>query len=125
MHKESEETEEEYIFRSFLRYQNCVKQTTEYSEYANKYWEHRNSFQNALKKKYKPGDYVMIRLIGRSKLDPYFYGTFKIVNKQKLNTLVLEDPSTGKLLERNVHIKNVYPYVLQENNITSRDEVNS
>jgi len=67
----------------------------------------------------------MIRLIDRNKLDPYFYGPFKIVNKQKFNTLVLEDPSTGKLLKRNVHIKNVYTYVLQENNITSRDEVNS
>ena len=65
----------------------------------------------------------MIRLIGRSKLNPFFYGPFKVVNKQKFNTLVLEDPTTGKLLYRNVHIKNVFPYVLQENSLTSRDEV--
>ena len=123
IYKDPNESEEEYIFRRFLRHQNWVKQATEYSEYANKYWEHRIGFQNALKKKYKPGDYVMIRLIGRSKLNPYFYGPFKVVNKQKFNTLVLEDPTTGKLLNRNVHIKNVFPYVLQENSLTSRDEV--
>ena len=69
IHKEPEETEEEYIFCRFLRHQNWVKQATEYSEYANKYWERRIGFQNTLKKKYKPGDYVMIRLVGRSKLD--------------------------------------------------------
>ena len=27
--------------------------------------------------------------------------------------------------KRNVHIKNVFPYVLQENDTTSRDEVDS
>jgi len=31
----------------------------------------------------------MIRLVGRSKLGPYFYGPFKVVNKQKFNTLHL------------------------------------
>jgi len=67
----------------------------------------------------------MIRLIGRSKLNPYFYGPYKVVNKQKFNTLVLEYPQTGKLLERNVHIKNVFPYVLPEEERTSRDEVHS
>ncbi len=67
----------------------------------------------------------MIRLIGRSKLNPYFYGPYKVVSKQRFNTLVLEDPSTGKLLDRNIHIKNVYPYVLPEENQTSRDEVST
>jgi len=67
----------------------------------------------------------MIRLIERSKLNPYFYGPYKVVKKQKFNTLVLEDPATEKLLDRNVHIKNVYPYVLPEQALTSRDEVNT
>ena len=48
------ETEEEYIFRRFLRHQNWVKQATEYSNFANQYWEHRIGFQNALKKTYIP-----------------------------------------------------------------------
>ena len=126
IYKDPNETEEEYIFRRFLRHQKWVQQATEYSDHANKYWEHRIGFNKALRKTYKPGDYVMIRLIGRSKLDPYFYGPFKVVNKQKFNTLVLEDPQTGKLLERNVHIKKCsFPYVLQENDTTSRDEVDS
>jgi len=47
----------------------------------NKYWKHRIGFNNnALRKKLiNQGDYVMIRLIERSKLDPYFYGPFKVV----------------------------------------------
>ena len=125
IYKDPNESEEEYIFRRFLRHQNWVKQATEYSDFANQYWEHRIGLAKALKKTYKPGDYVMIRLIGRSKLNPYFYGPYKVVNKQKFNTLVLEDPSTGRLLDRHVHIKNVYPYVLPEVNQTSRDEVST
>jgi len=50
----------------------------------------------------------MIRLIGRSKLNPYFYGQYKVVNKQKFNTAVLEDLQIGKLLDRNVHIKKFF-----------------
>ena len=125
IYKDPNETEEEYIFRRFLRHQNWVKQATEYSNYANQYWEHRIGLSKALKKKYKPGDYVMIRLIGRSKLNPYFYGPYKIVNKQRFNTVVLEDPQTGKLLDRNVHIKNIFPYVLPDSGETSRDEVST
>ena len=125
IYKDPNESEEEYIFRRFLRHQNWVKQATEYSNYANQYWEHRIGLSKALKKNYKIGDYVMIRLIGRSKLNPYFYGPYKVINKQKFNTLVLEDPQTGKLLDRNVHIKNVFPYVLPEQDGTSRDEVHS
>jgi len=123
IYKDPNETEEEYIFRRFLRHQNWVKQATEYSNFANQYWEHRIGLSKALKRNYKPGDYVMIRLVGRSKLNPYFYGPYKIVNKQKFNTVVLEDPQTGKLLDRNVHIKNIFPYVLPEQDGTSRDEV--
>ena len=125
IYKDPNETDEEYIFRRFLRHQNWVKQATEYSDYANQYWEHRIGLSKSLKKNYKPGDYVMIRLIGRSKLNPYFYGPYKVVNKQKFNTVVLEDPQTGKLLDRNVHIKNVFPYIIPEKELTSRDEVQS
>ena len=67
----------------------------------------------------------MIRLIGRSKLNPYFYGPYKVVNKQKFNTVVLEDPQTGKLLDWNIHIKNIFPYIIPEKELTSRDEVQS
>jgi len=125
IYKDPNESEEEYIFRRFLRHQNWVKQATEYSDHANQYWEHRIGLAKALRKTYKSGDYVIIRLIERSKLNPYFYGPYKVVKKQKFNTLVLEDPATEKLLDRNVHIKNVYPYVLPEQALTSRDEVNT
>ena len=51
---------------------------------------------------------------------------FQDYHQKTSNTLVLEDPQTGKLLERNVHIKKCsFPYVLQENDTTSRDEVDS
>ena len=126
IYQEEGESEEEYNIRRFLRHYKWVKEAIGYSEYANKYWEHRIGFSKALKRKYKIGDYVMIRLINRTKLDPYFYGPFKVVTKPKFNTIVLEDPQTGKLLPRNVHIKNVYPYTIREENInTSRDEVSS
>lgn len=126
IHQEEGETEDEFNFRRFLRHYKWVKEAIGYSEYANKYWEHRIGFNKALKKQYKIGDYVMIRLINRTKLDPYFYGPFRVVKEPKFNTVVLEDPQTGKLLARNVHIKNVYPYTIREENITtSRDEVQS
>jgi len=83
-------------------------------------------FSKALKKKYKVGYYVLIRLFNRSKLDPYFYGPFKVVKEPKYNTVVLEDPNTGKLLSRNVHLKNIYPYTIREETLlTSGDEVTS
>jgi len=126
IHKENEETDEEFNFRRFLRHYKWVKEAMEYSEYANKYWEHRIGFSKALKRKYKTGDYVLIKLFNRTKLDPYFYGPFKIVKEPKYNTVVLEDPQTGRLLPRNVHIKNIYPYTIREENLsTSRDEVSS
>jgi len=124
IHQEEGESEEEFNFRRFLRHYKWVKEAIEYSEYANKYWEHRIGFSKALKRKYKVGDYFMIKLINRSKLDPYFYGPFKVVRKPIFNTVVLEDPQTGKLLPRNVHIKNIFPYNIREENFnTSRDEV--
>jgi len=123
IYQEEGESEEEYNIRRFLRHYKWVKEAMEYSEYANRYWEHRIGFSKALKRKYKVGDHVMIRLINRSKLDPYFYGPFKVVTKPKFNAVVLEDPQTGKLLPRNVHIKNIYPYKLREDDEdTSRDE---
>ena len=125
IYQEEGETEEEYNFRRFIRHYKWVKEAIGYSEYANKYWEHRIGFSKALKKKYNVGDYVMIRLINRNKLDPYFYGPFKVVRKPKFNTVVLEDPQTGKLLQRNVHLKNIFPYNLREESITSRDEVST
>jgi len=54
IYKDPEETEEEYIFRRFLRHQNWVKQSTEYSNYANQYWEHRIGLSKALKKDTSP-----------------------------------------------------------------------
>ncbi len=126
IHQEDGETEEEFNYRRFLRHYKWVREAMEYSEHANKYWEHRIGFSKALKKKYKPGDYVLIKLINRTKLDPYFYGPFKVVKKPKYNTVVLEDPQTGKLLPRNVHLKNIYPYVIREEALgTSRGEVHS
>lgn len=126
IHKEPNESEEEFNFRRFLRHYKWVKEAMEYSEHANRYWEQRMGFSKALKKKYKVGDYVLIRLFNRSKLDPYFYGPFKVVKEPKYNTVVLEDPNTGKLLSRNVHLKNIYPYTIREETLlTSGDEVTS
>ena len=126
IHREEGETEEEFNFRRFLRHYKWVKEAMDYSEYANKYWEHRMGFSKALKKRYKIGEYVLIKLFNRSKLDPYFYGPFKIVKEPKFNTVVLEDPRTGKLLPRNVHLKNIYPYTIREEKLpTSRDEVDT
>ncbi|OUM62329.1 hypothetical protein PIROE2DRAFT_11435 [Piromyces sp. E2] len=86
----------EYIFRRFFKTSKL---------------EYRIGLSKALKKKYKPGDYVMIRLIGR-------------IYKQNI-TAILEDPQTGRLLDRNIHIKNIFPYVLPEPNEISMDEVQS
>jgi len=44
-----------------------------------------------LKADYKPGDLVLVRLINRKKLDPYFLGPMRIVKKE-YNTVTLSDP---------------------------------
>ncbi|KAG4107144.1 hypothetical protein H8356DRAFT_1359694 [Neocallimastix lanati (nom. inval.)] len=77
--------------QKILIHQKWIQQATKYSDHAYKYWEHQIGFNKALRKTYKSGDYVMIRLKGRSK---------HIRNSQ-----------TDKLLE--------------QNDITSRDEVDS
>jgi len=62
--------------------------------------------------KYKPGDLVLIRYINRKKLDPYYIGPFKVLKASKYNTLVLQTLDTNTILERNIHIKDVKPYLL-------------
>ena len=61
---------------------------------------------------YKPGDLVLVRYIGRKKLDPFFIGPFKVIKASWFNTLALETIDTHKIIERNVHIKNVKPYLV-------------
>ena len=42
--------------------------------------------------------------------DPYFIGPLKIV-KQQFNTVTVCDPITNEVAERNIHLKNVIPYI--------------
>ena len=55
------------------------------------------------------GDFVLVRNFSRTKLEPYFVGPFRVVKKQ-FNTVTLEDPNSGLLLNRNVHFKNIVKY---------------
>ena len=74
-----------------------------------------------MKAQYKPGDLVMVKLINRRKLDPFFIGPLKIVKKQ-FNTVTLCDPISNVVADRNVHLKNIVPFEVREIT-TSRDEV--
>jgi len=49
IHREGE-TEEEFNFIRLIRHYKWVKEAMDYSEYANKYWEHRIGLSKALKK---------------------------------------------------------------------------
>lgn len=108
--REENESELEYNVRRFVRHQRWISQAAKYSEWANEYWRKRINSEEILRSKYKVDDLVLIRLMNRAKLDPYFIGPFRVVAPSKYNTLVLENALTKELLNRNVHIKNVVPY---------------
>jgi len=110
--KEKDETDLEYNVRRFIRHQKWVKEAVENIQYAHAYWLQRSkSFSNMLHK-YKPGDLVLIRYINRKKLDPYFIGPFRVLKSSKYNTLVLQTLDEKTILERNIHIKDVKPYLV-------------
>ncbi len=119
--KEDYESEEEFFIRKFTRHYKWIKEAINNIETANKLWEDRRKQMKRIKADYNPGDLVMVKLINRRKLDPFFVGPLKIVKKQ-FNTVTLCDPITNEIAERNVHLKNIVPFELCELT-TSRDEV--
>jgi len=119
--KEDYESQEEYLIRRFTKHHKWIKEAINNIQTANRIWEDRRKQMRRLKAEYKPGDLVLIKLINRRKLDPYFVGPMKIVKKQ-LNTVTVCDPITNEIADRNVHLKNIIPYKLCELK-TSRDEV--
>ena len=111
--KEEWESDEEYLIRRFTKHNKWIKEAVNNIETANKLWEDRRKQMKRLKADYNPGDLVLVRLINRRKLDPFFLGPMKIVKKQ-FNTVTLCDPLTNEIAERNVHLKNIVPYKLCE-----------
>ena len=110
--KEENESELEYNVRRFLRHQEWVKEAIENIQYAHSYWLERSKSSSNMLHKYKPGDLVLIRYINRKKLDPYYIGPFRVLKSSKYNTLVLQTIDTKEILERNIHIKDVKPYLV-------------
>ena len=119
--KEEYENEEEFLVRRFTKHYAWIKEAINNINTANKLWEDRRKQMKRMKAEYNPGDLVLVKLINRRKLDPFFLGPMKIV-KKKFNTVTLCDPITNEIAERNVHLKNIVPYRLCEIE-TSRDEV--
>jgi len=112
INKAKNETNEEYNLRRFILHQKWVKEAMENIKKAHAYWSQRSKARDNMNHKYKPGDLVLVRYIGRKKLDPFFLGPYKVLKASKYNTLVLETIDTHKILERNIHIKNVKPYLV-------------
>jgi len=110
--KESDETDLEYNVRRFIRHQKWIKEAIENIQYAHTYWLQRAKSSSNMLHKYKPGDLVLIRYINRKKLDPYFIGPFRVLKSSKYNTLVLQTLDKKTILERNIHIKDVKPYLV-------------
>jgi len=110
--KEKDETDIEYNVRRFIRHQEWVKEAVDNIPYAHSYWLERSKSSSNMLHKYKPGDLVLIRYINRKKLDPYYIGPFKVLKASKYNTLVLQTLDTNTILERNIHIKDVKPYLV-------------
>ena len=111
--KEENEDIEEYIIRKFVRHYKWIQEAINNITTANKIWEDRRNQMKRLKATYKLGDLVLVRLINRKKLDPFFLGPMKIV-KREFNTVTLADPITNEITNRNVHVKNIVPYKLCE-----------
>ena len=115
------ESREEYVIRKFINHRKWIKEAIANIENANELWRDRRKQSKRMKKNYSAGDLVLVRYLNRRKLDPYFLGPLKVV-KTEFNTVTLCDPRTGEILDRNVHKKNIIPYVTMT---TSRDEVSS
>jgi len=119
--KEDYESKDEFLIRRFTKHYKWINEAVKNIETANKLWEDRRKQMKRLRANYNPGDLVMVKLINRRKLDPFFVGPMKIIKKQ-FNTVTLCDPITNQIADRNVHLKNIVPYRLCEIE-TSRDEV--
>ena len=112
LNKEENETELEYNVRRFIRHQQWVEEAINNIQYAHSYWLERSKSARNMLHKYKPGDLVLIRYVNRKKLDRFFIGPFKVLKASKYNTLVLQTLKDKQILERNVHIKDVKPYLV-------------
>ena len=110
--REENESDLEYNLRHFVRHQEWVKEAITNIQYAHSYWLERSKSASNMLQKYKPGDLVLVRYISRKKLDPFFIGPFKVLKASKYNTLVLQSLKDNQILERNIHIKDVKPYLL-------------
>lgn len=119
--EQSKEDEKENLINRFVRHAKWIKEATKNIQKANKLWEERRVQAKRMKKRYKKGDLILIRIINRKKLDPFYYGPLRVV-KSEMNTLTVCDPITGEIADRNVHLKNVVPYYAIPIT-TSRDEV--
>jgi len=105
-----EESEEEYFVRKFINHHNWISEAIKNIETANELWKDRRRQIKRLRSEFKPGDLVLVRNFNRRKLDPYYIGPLKIV-KQQFNTVTVCDPYTNEIAERNIHLKNVIPYI--------------
>ena len=103
----------EYLIRKFTKHYKWITEAINNISTANKIWEERRNQIKRMKANYNSGDLVLVRLINRRKLDPYFVGPLRIVKKE-FNTVTLADPITGEIADRNVHLKNIVPYKLCE-----------
>ena len=95
----------------FVDHCKWIKEACDNINNANAYWAVRREEKLSLRNKneFKIGDLVKVRNFGRSKLEPYFVGPFKII-KIAFNTATLADPTTGEQFKRNVHFKNISKY---------------
>jgi len=112
LNKEKNESELEYNIRRFIRHQQWVEEAINNIQYAHSYWVERSKSASNMLHKYQPGDLVLIRYINRNKLEPFYIGPFKVLKASKYNTLVLQTLEDKRILERNIHIKDVKPYVV-------------
>jgi len=102
---------DEVLLEKFISHYRWTLEACKNIKNANKYWSIRRQEKQSMNqaKEIKIGDLVLVRNISRTKLEPYFVGPFKVIKKQ-FNTVTLEDPNSGLLLNRNVHLKNIIKY---------------
>jgi len=87
---------EEYYLRKFITHYQWIREAMNNIETANDLWKDRRKQLRRRRSKYKPGDLVLVKLINRRKLDPYFIGPLKILKKE-YNTVTVCDPISVKL----------------------------
>jgi len=76
---EDYESKDKFLIRRFTKHYMWINEAIKNIETANKLCENRSKQMKRLRANYNPDDLVLVKLIKRRKLNPFFVGFMKII----------------------------------------------